>query len=229
MLKKPVLAILAAFAVMGPVAAQITRQGDGFLFRAKWTKGQTMRYNMATSMGGAQGSKSTPTAMNMPMVYRVADVKGGVATVEMTIGPMSGMKGAEPEKVSVRIDQRGRIVGGDERIRQMSMSSSIEFPERPIRLGHTWTTDQRVQGMSVRSTYRFAEMKTIGGRQVAVLTFQMSGDGQGGMKISGDGTIMLRAEDGSMHSMSSNPTMQMAGSGKGQPMTIKTSVSITRA
>ncbi len=234
MLKKWIGIIAIGFGVLGTGGlsnAQVTKQGTGYLMRVKYTKGQTLKYNMAVvsqMKGGPNGGNMT---MNMPMSMTALDVKNGITTLKVTSGP-SKMMGQEMPKSeqTVKVDSRGRVIGGG-----TSMSSMTgAMPEKPVKIGQVWTQDVDMpmgatgSAMKMKGTYKLISVTG----NVATMSASVVG-GQSGMKMTGSGTMRMRIADGSLDGGILNMVMDMDGPSGGktkgpQTMTVKIAITIKR-
>ncbi|MFQ3588243.1 MAG: hypothetical protein SNJ74_04850 [Fimbriimonadaceae bacterium] len=225
---------LAFTALAAPTFAQITRQGDAFLMRMRFTPNTTMSYQISTTItpANAPQGKAAPQGMNFPMSIRVISVnRQGVATVEYTIGPMTmgGQKSGQAQTMRAEMDNRGRLVGNSNP--QLQGLSSMTLPEGPIRIGGTWTSKISAPGMpggsGMDATYRLQRIEGQGARQVAVIQVTTTGN-MGGMQVSGSGTMSIRMSDGSLESATLNQRITAPAQGKGTPMTLNSTTRMTR-
>lgn len=241
-LKSTILVLSAAVTLAASpfASAQVTKQGNGYLFRLKHTPGQTIRYSLVNqmNMAGANANQGGGNqSMTIPLSTRVVSVKGGIATIETSFGPMGGQ--GQPQKQTVQMDNRGRMqgtaAGGLQNLAGLSM------PERPVAIGGRWSDTMKVpspMGGQIETTtnYRFVGIKSVGGRSVAELAVSMNGKGQG-LSISGTGTLNVLVSDGTLWSMSMNQkatitppanAQRQQGGAAAQPMSFNTTVRITR-
>ncbi|MCO5295331.1 MAG: hypothetical protein M9921_00590 [Fimbriimonadaceae bacterium] len=224
------ITVALVFAALWTVApAQISKKGAGYLFRIKWTKGQTAKYTMTTTTSGGPSAM----AVNMPMSLKVLSVAGGVGEVEYNVGPASanGKPMGAAQKVVAKVDPRGKIVSGATQAQQMG--GNITFPEGPVKPGGTWTGSQTVPGpggsMTINAKYKFVGIKSVGGQSVAQIDVSMSGGG-GQMQITGSGSVFLRTADGSLQSTNLGQKLTISGAqGNQKPMTIDMKISMKRA
>lgn len=245
-MKKWLVLTVVGFGLIGsaPVAdAQVTAQGGGYLLRMKFTKGQTMRYNMTMNTQMPSGSMPKGSGggnmnMTMPMSMTVTDVKNGVATIKSVVGPSKFMGSEIPkQEQTMRMDSRGNVVGGG--ASQMNFLGSL--PQRPVKIGQKWTQNVDMGAMSggMGGSMKLTGTYTLRSVAANVATIAVTINGtQQGMKINGSGTFRTRVSDGSMDGGSLNMTMVMDMSGMGgaskskskgpQSMTIKSTISITR-
>lgn len=191
---------LAMFAPMAPkpAEAQISKVGGGYLLRIKYVKGAVQKYRLTT----------TVPAMGKPMIVdvtsKVLSVKGKVGTVESSVTMIMNGKRGTPTVSKMEVNDRGQIVGGDNN--QMVLPMSL--PLKPVSVGAKWTGEMSAQGMVTKSSYVFNGVKKVNGKDVADISFTMTG-GMQGSKVTGKGKSMVLVSDGSLQSMNLNMTMTM--------------------
>lgn len=220
--------LLVAASIAGSSTAQIAKSGSGYLFRAKYARGQKMSYGMAMSMpslGGAGGTK-----VNSPLVMTVRSVNKGVATVDVATGPvtMNGKSQGAKEVQTVQIDSRNRAVGGKAGFEAMA---SFAFPEKPISVGSKWSGDMDLATpmagkVKMKATYTFVGVKTVKGKPVAEVKTSFTGNAMG--KITGGGTTLLLLSDGSLYNASAKVKVEIQMDKNSAPMEIVTTVALTR-
>lgn len=208
--------------------AQITKQGGGYLLRAKYVSGKKIDYVM-DAKGAASGTAFT---MRMPLKTKVTGVTKGIATITYVVGPIAmtfngkpmnnPAMGSKAETVTIKMDSRGNVVGGD---KAMSNVGSIGLPEKPIPVGGSWsaTTDTPAGPagtMKVNATYKLVGFETVGGIKSAKIAITLKGSGQANVK--GSGTVWLAMADGSL--VKNSTTMNVSTGGMEVPMTM----SVTR-
>jgi len=210
--------ILAATA-----SAQITRNGAAYLFRIKHQVGSTATFGVVSTIGGVSAN-GQPMKFTMPMVWKTVAVKGGVATIDTTVGPVS--LGKEPmmnaTKNRIQIDSRGQLVGKAGTGQQVSPS----LPAQPIKVGQSWSASAPIempgQGpKKISATYTFKGIKTIAGKPFAELAIKTSG------QANGTGTMLLFMSDGTLFRSTMNMTLQMT-SPTGTISNYKVTADITR-
>ncbi|HVT13477.1 MAG TPA: hypothetical protein VHE55_14530 [Fimbriimonadaceae bacterium] len=185
--------------VVGSASAQIKKQGNGYLLRTKYTKGEVITYVTDTKTN-AQGRDML---ISMTMTQKVLSVsRTGAATVSMTMGkvllngkPMGQQVPEKMQKVTFETDSQGHVKGGGQQ------NTNVIMPDKPIPVGGTWsaTTNAPIgtgQSMQVTVTYKLLGFEKKGKYQTAKISVKMSGSGQ--MAISGTGTMWLNMADGSM-------------------------------
>lgn len=186
---------LMSFVVLASLSsAQITRQGSGYLFRMKFVTGQVMKYSVVSTMGGINAG-GKPMEISLPMVWKVASVAGGIATVDTTVGPVTVGKQTmmQPTKNRVQISSQGKVVGNTGVGQQVAPS----LPTGPVKIGQSWSSSSAIStGMGpaqdVKATYTFKGLRSIGGKQVAELSVLTTG------QASGKGAMFLLVSDGSL-------------------------------
>ncbi len=207
-----------------PAEAQITKQGTGYLMRMKFVKGQVMKYTILTTSPMSKEPQKMTTSMT------VKDVKNGIATVESVVNmPQSGAsRNNKPMTQTMKIDNRGKVVGGATGIPGAAATATL--PAGPVSVGQSWTGDQNIQGMDMKTSYTLLSVKSVGGRTVAEIAQKITGTMKSmGGKMAGQGRINLDARDGSMLSGTVNINITMpAQDPKSKPMNISVSTKITR-
>ena len=216
--------------------AQVTKVGDGYLFRVKYAKGKTTHYQMTTKTTlppGAAGPSSTkPMTMSMiaPISMTVVSVQGNKATIKSDIGAMTmnGQAMSKPQTTEMTIDDRGQIVG---KVQGAAAGMGMEnmsgtLPEKPLKVGQSFTANKTMaqlnQNIQMKATSTFMGIKTVGGKQLAEMALKISGTGTATM--SGTGTSYYNLADGSLNNMTMISSMTMAIPGQPQKMNMKVSV-----
>lgn len=190
----------AAFVLLliagGSANAQITKSGAGYLLRVKYTKGQVLKFSTLSTMSGAQGPKSAPVSVSLPISLSVTDVKNGLATTKLVVGPMRmGASEIQPaESTTMTINTRNQPSSDDAR----SLLGG-ELPQAAVKIGQTWSTSAAIPDMTgasraMKATYRFNGLKTVNGKSMAMITYALSG------ATTGSGTLLLLASDGTLYS-----------------------------
>lgn len=196
---------LAAISLQGSELAhgQITKQGNGYLMRMKFTPGAVLKYILDISATSPQSPK--PMNMTMTMTQKIKSVKNGVATVEVSSTPVNGQK--VPTQ-TVTVDNRGKTSGG--------AGSSVSLPEGPIPIGGTWkgSLPGMQQGMAGSALYKLLSVKNIGGKEQAEIGLSIQVSQGQGMKVTGSGKMFLYTADGSLNNMSMTMNMSMSNQGK---------------
>lgn len=216
----PVIALLALAAVS---QAQITKSGPGYLFRMKHTAGATLKYGVVSSISGL-GANGQPLKITLPMTWKVASVKNGVATIDTLVGPVTMGTGqmGQAEKNRIQIDSLGKLTGQAGSGQQVTPT----FPTSPVKIGGSWSANAPIelpmQGQQkITATYTFKGMKMVNGKQMAELAVKTSGS------ASGTGTMLLLASDGSLFKSNINLNLKMQGA-NGTPTTYKVTANISR-
>lgn len=216
--------------------AQVTKVGDAYQFRMKYTKGQVTRYQMTTKtelpagVGGAQQTK--PMAMNMvvPVTMTVVSVTGNKATIKQDMGAvtMNGQAMSKPQTQQLTMDDRGQVVGkvsgAGAGMGMEQMSGAL--PDKPLKVGQSYTTNKTVnqmtQNIQMKATSTFVGIKNVGGKQVAEMAIKFTGTGTATMN--GTGTSYYNVADGSLNSMSMTTNMSMTIPNQPQKMSMKLSM-----
>lgn len=219
------LALTGMLVATAPSDAQVSKQGNGFMLRMKFTKGVTYKYSANIALKGT-GANQPP--MSMPFSTKITDVKGDVATMQFTATAPGQSK---PEVKTAKINTRGKIVSGDKDIQQFA---STVYPDGPVTVGQSWTNDVEVPGMmgtpmKIKSTHTFKGLKTVNSRQVAEIAVKMTG-GAHGLNLTGTGTMLVNASDGHLQRATIAQKMTMTQQGaNAKPMSFDVDVTIMRS
>lgn len=188
---------LVAIIVFAPALAeaQVTRQGQGYLFRAKWEPNRTLRYEQLMTITGLPNlARMEPKG---PFLLRIGPVRNQVADLVIEAGPIRmGDQTFSPRQViETRVDSRGRAVGDG----PSAQTFSGQFPERPVRIGETWVEDAELPLLGnevtrVRTTFEFRGVQREGDRNIALLGVTIAG--QGAVALNGRGLVRIDAADG---------------------------------
>jgi hypothetical protein len=210
--------------------AQISKQGDAYLFRVKHTKGQVLKYKMTVNASGP----GQTLLMNTPIVSTVTAVDAkGAGTLQYKVGPVAMTLNGKPlqagqgqnqvKTTSVKVDNLGNAVGGD--LSAAKSAGSVGFPTAAVKIGGSWKAKSvaktmNVGDMNVDATYKFVGLASTPKGQAAKLSVSMTGTGNA--KVKGTGTMLVLLADGTL--FSSTNSMQITIGQQTMPMT----VSITR-
>jgi hypothetical protein len=218
-----VLALGALVAVgSAPSQAQIKKNGSKYQLRAKWVKGSKLSYNLSMQQAGSKSA--TMTGLD----YSVTGVKGTTGTVEITVR----QGGAEPQKETVSIDDRGRVTGSST---VAGFSNILEFPAEAIAVGGTWTTKASMPGvaggtMNGTSKNTFKGLRTLDGKQYAHVFSELKTTG-GGLEGAGKTDTLISTTDGQVFRMTMNMKMSLStkdSKGKSQTQSIDVVIKMTR-
>lgn len=218
--------------------AQITKVGNKYQFRSKYTVGKTITSNMKmdTSINTGSSSAAAMTMkMDMPLKVKCTGIKGDVYTLVTTSGPLKmngkAMQGQKAETATVKVNSKGEMIDGN----ASSMNfNAMKMPTTPIAVGSSWKGTINMPGGNgaVNATYKFNGIKMINGKECAVLGVVMSMDGPMG-KLSGSGTMNILTADGQPLNMNmkmaGNVNAGAAGGGAGSaPMKVSTTIIVNR-
>ncbi len=216
------LGLLAVFGA-APSQAQVKKVGTKYQLRVKWVKGAKMSYNLAMQQAG---NKAAPT--NTGLDYNVTSVTGTSGKVDVTVR----QGGAAPQKESVTIDDRGRVVGSST---VAGFSNILEFPADAMAVGGTWTTKASMPGvgggtMNGTSKNTFKGIRTVSGKQYAHVFSDLKTTG-GGLDGAGKTDTLIALTDGQVFRMTMNMKMSMKikdSKGKTQNQSIDIVIKMTR-
>lgn len=222
-------ALVLPFAAIPSAHAQIVKKGDAYLMRQKYTKGQVIRYSLTTKTAPIGGAK--PITIPLSMKLTVLEVKGNVATLKTSVDPIKGLT-QKTQESTVKVDTTGKIVGGVQSQQMSAMNSMSVLPKKAVKVGESWTQTVAMPvpglgNLSVRTIYKFQGVKSVGGRQVAVLGLNLVGASQS-FSMKGSGTSQMLLSDGSTVALSMNQTLTIRGAQGAKPMTLAVTTTMTR-
>ena len=226
---KPILFAALSLGLLGlsstPSLAQISKQGDGYLFRMKFTPGAKASYTMTMSGIGAPGAAGGGN-MTMKLVQVVKSVANGVGTIEFTV---SGGMVPKPMVQTMKMDGRGKVVGGGQNMQQIQQ---VELPANAMKIGSTWKGQMKsatqMGEMTTNYTYKFVGLKKIGKNDCAQIFVTNTATGAS-LKTSGSGNVFLRLADGSMETMNMNQKVTISNPQTAKPMTINPTMTMARS
>lgn len=181
---------LIALGLVQGACGQIVPGKGGYLFRVKYKMGQVLRFETTARPANKGGGFSSLT-FDAPMVLTVQSVAKGIATVQIVTGPII----VGHDKNSTIPAQTATLQLDD---RDASAAGGPQVPSYPVKVGSTWEAVRPVNlpgGMTrFNAVYRFAGIKSVEGRRVAVITYYLTGAAQG------SGTMLLLTSDASIYS-----------------------------
>ncbi|MFN7172425.1 MAG: hypothetical protein ACK4P3_06540 [Fimbriimonadaceae bacterium] len=204
---------LAMLASLG--SAQITQQGNRYLFRLKLDANRSINYQ-ATSNVNMQGQGADGLKVTMPIRMRITSVRSGVATIESTIGPanMNGNTQGEAQKITSRINSQGNVIGAS---KGESSVTFIPLPRDPIAVGATWESTMPLPSLgaglpatNTNTRFRFVGVRTVGGTRVAEISSFTTANMQQMGTLRMNNTFFLSMADGFLHSGNSSGSMNVS-------------------
>ncbi len=207
--------------------AQISKQGNAYLMRTKYVKGQKLTYTVGTKANVP--GMAAPITMASPLVMLVKDWKKGVSTIEVKTGPViqNGKPQGKVDTQLIQIDSQNRVIKGKEGYEAFA---SFSFPAGPVKVGQTWKSKLSMAtpmgGLDLDAVYKFVGVRQIAGKTVAEIASTFTGNFSG--KVTGKGLTRLMVSDGSI--ASSQATMNIAikmGDGPAQMVTSVSTVTRT--
>ena len=189
-----------ALSIVAIAGAQISKQEHGYLFRMKFTKGESIHYLSLTDASGL----GTPMKVSMTLDMKVLDVENGVGNVRWDLGQtlVNGkpfnLGQQMPKQATVKTDPRGQVQGGGIE----PNTGSIVFPANRVPIGGTWSGSTEAPAglgagtMSLAANYKFVGIQAFSSFQVAKVIITLKASGKASM--SGSGYVLLSMEDGSV-------------------------------
>ena len=176
---------------------QITQSKAGYLIFVKFNKGEVIKQNIGMMADGNSKLKST----TQYAIKCIGTDKNKVSTLEVTVS--AGGKVAQTRK-KMLIGKHGEPYG--EKIE--GYGGSFAWPNKPIKMGQSWVGNVSLAGTgqgnagAIKSTYKLAGIKSIGGVKVACISSVMKVGGS--FDVSGTGMIYVKFSDGQLHSADFN-------------------------
>jgi len=204
---------VAGLAVLVPVAhGQVTKTKEGYILRAKYVKGATLRFTSTNTISGQKGQPGAGNEFSMPFKLDVLDVQAGLATVKLTLG---GVKMGETEirpGQTATMKLTNRNVGAG----QNSQNVGAQLPSGAIRVGETWQAATPVSSQAgtgkLNATYTFAGLKTVDKKPVAIINYKTTG------YANGTGVMAILVADGLLYTNQIELKLNMGG---GSPLVVK--------
>lgn len=195
-----------------PSQAQVTKSGSKYKLRMKWVKGSKLNYNLEMSQVG-----SSAKPMQMGLAYDVVSVANGIGTVQTTVSN----PGQQPQKETIKIDDRGRVDGSSN---AAGFSNILEFPAEAIAVGGSWKTNAKLPGMAGgqmtgTATNTLKGFRTEGGKSYAYVATELKVSG-GGVTGNGKTDSLIAMADG--HLLRTSMALKMSittKDSKGKPVT----------
>ena len=225
----PVLLIGLCVGVLRVAGAQITKSGDTYVFRVKFTKGEVIHYLITTTARPIRGGKALPGSKGpiittSPMTLTAVDVKGKVTTLEVTLGPFitDGKEVAKAQTAQMQVDDHNKALN-----RAKGSPVGAGLPPDPIKVGGKYSINQSAmrdgKPLSIQATYTFKGIKMVGGRQVAEIVAVTTT--KGSVLTQGTSTIYLSVADGTIVSTMARQTATTLNAPKPVSMTTETVMS----
>lgn len=209
--KQRILSALCVMTLPAVSLCQVVREGDGYLLRVRYEKGEVIKYQSVNSVDGMPGKNPSDLKILLPVVMTVTDVKGPFALVRCKVGPaLNGkIEMFNPQTVMVKVNNRN--TGGE-----TNSPVGTALPLKAVKVGETWTADAPVTMgngsiTKLQAIYKFGGLKTDGGNQVAEISYSVSGTAKG------TGTMLLLVKDGTIWRNQSKLSLSIGG---GKPITL---------
>ena len=188
---------LAFFASAAVAGAQVTKVGDGYLFRLHLQAGERLKYVAPVNIKGLLAGKPVKLKLKLDvhvlkMIKKIATVEGHVDTEKY-----QGMQLLPARTVKFKLDQRGRVFANTGTLGGFT----ITFPEFPVKLHRSFVAPVPVlvsgdgPGPGIGSkdaTFNFVGFANVGRVQAAKLTFVVPGN------YAPSGTLLISMKDGTM-------------------------------
>lgn len=186
--------------------AQITKSGQGYLFRYQYVKGKTYKFAMESV------AKNSGLNMNVGLKFKVTVLKVGPKTSRLKYVIDSMTQNGKPigrsQTAEVEIDRRGNVVGDAGTVQQLG---NVAYPQEAIAVGKSWTRNVNSNAMgfqmNLKGVYKLTGFKKIGAKEYAVLAVSMKNTGD--FTVDGTGTMLVDREDGMVYDYKMRMTVGM--------------------
>ncbi len=218
---------LAGWAATSVTGAQVTKQGDAYLFRVKYKKGAKYSFLLSSSSPATSGIPAQK--LEVPFSYLVLGTKGDETEVKISVGPskFNGKPNTpQPQIITATLDDRGKLIKSTQK--GMGNLTGVILPEKPVKIGGEFPikSDNSVDGgaLELRGAYAFKGFKTMSGRKVA--QFDVRQNSTGMASISGGGKTFIDVADGLLLLATIDQIVTIQQNGKS--ISVKNQVTIIR-
>lgn len=162
------------FGLIGLASLSVAQ--PAYLLRIKAKPGQAFKYQMNIDQGAT-------AKMGMQMTMKVTKVQKGETTLNTSMGKMMMNGQPAPPQIADQMgklliitvmDARGRTLKSETKgIQGFSgagnQGNTVPYPEKPVKIGGTWTAEADMRGSKVKTTYKLVAVKPVAGKQAAVI------------------------------------------------------------
>lgn len=192
------LATLFLAGISSFATAQVTKAGNGYLLRVKYSKGQSIQYSSTTSIAGmvAEAGKSTVYKVVMPIKMKIDTVVKGIASSTVTVGPatMSGSVIQQVRTLKMQLNTLNKAANST-----TAPTFLAALPPKTVKVGAKWSASAPMETMPgqqsgrLNAVYTFEGVKTVDKKSVAMISYTISGS------AAGKGMILVLASDGTLY------------------------------
>jgi hypothetical protein len=194
--------------------AQITRSGNGFLFRHKFHAGQTSRFVAKISATNRPGA--APFVTVVPMSEKVVSVKGKIANIDVVMEPMimAGRASGKPMTSPIQVDDRGPVGSNAMMLYMQFGEVYAPFSDKLMHVGDVVEIDKAgdypmLGHVSIAAHYKLEGMTALAGRKAARFSMAVTKKGRVDSTITGE--FYVAADDGSTLKIAQTTVVKMAG------------------
>jgi len=80
-----------------------------------------------------------------------------------------------------------------EQMKKQGANNSVSYPDKPVKVGDTWSGETDMQGKKVKMTYKLARVETVSGKEAAILEASPEGST---LKLNGPMSISVELATG---------------------------------
>lgn len=209
----------------GTSFGQISKNGDKYVLRYKFTKGATFKYQLNATSAGSMGGKPISQNTTIGISIKVKEVKGDNATLTVGATPQGG---TAAQTQTVQTNTRGKLVGDS--AATASNLGIFLYPDKAVKIGETWTSTSSAatQGMNVKTTatYKLTGFKTVGGKQLAIIV--ATGTASSIFSMNFTTTYLIGMSDGWLVSSTSKMTASLPSGDPKKPGKMTVSATMKR-
>lgn len=217
----------AAVALLGLACAgtwaQVTKSGQGYLFRYNYAKGKTYRFAMESV------AKNPGMNLNVGLKFSISVLSVNPKTAKLRYVVESLTQNGKPmgrsQTFEIEMDRLGNVVGNSGTVQQLG---NVAYPKEPVAVGKSWTRSVNSNAMglnlNLQGTYKLTGFRSIKGREYAVIAVSMKNTGD--FTVDGSGTMLVDRADGILYEYKMAMTVGMKTSQ--QAVSVQNAVTIRR-
>lgn len=193
-MKSTIIKLAIAFLCVGATTAEAGQSNQTWLLRVKAKQGTKQSYVMKMNMNmdtsamprdpnnKQQLPKNLKIDMTMDYTQVLTKVQGDKYTWEVTIGKpkvnsnapgaANAMGSMQAQKITMVMNNRGKVLemkGAGQNPFSSGNMGGVEYPEKPVKVGSTWTSTTTSQGMNLKATYKVMGLSTVGNRTALLI------------------------------------------------------------
>jgi hypothetical protein len=167
-----------------------SKESATYTLRIHAAKGDKYAFRVTTTMKGLDTGASGPQELQLAMTVseELLDVKDGKLTWKQSLGDIAAsgkgelvvagelIKSSQGTVFEMIYTDRGNFVSGKMNgqpvLSEPGGTSNVTFPEKPVKIGDSWTAEQTVSGQKVTMRHTLGAVEQVDGREAYVITSQ---------------------------------------------------------